>query len=170
MLCRLWVLSGLCVALLPLLSLTSSLSLPFLDSLSPLDVLSSYELSLSVSRIDYACQWLLAIFTAPIQIIVCTVLLIIQIGWSALIGISLFILLIPIQSRIMGYSITIRKKSMVYTDARSRTLQELLSSFAILKYFVFERAYLRRIADIRGKELIGVWRISLVKAANQGRR
>jgi ABC-type transport system involved in cytochrome bd biosynthesis fused ATPase/permease subunit len=126
------------------------------------------HLSNDVSRLDLALQWLHALWTAPIQIIVCTVLLVLQIGWSALIGIALFILLIPLQSKIMGFSISVRKKSMVYTDARTRTLQELLSSFAILKYFVFEHAYLKRIANIRGKELVGVWKISLVKAGNQG--
>lgn len=126
------------------------------------------HLSTDVSRIDYALQWINAVFTAPLQIAVCTILLCLQISWCALLGISIFVFLIPVQSKIMALSISFRKKSMVYTDARSRTLQELLSSFAILKYFCFESAYLQRIGQIRGKELVGIWRISLVKAANQG--
>lgn len=126
------------------------------------------DLSNSVERINYATQWLGAVFTAPLQISVATVLLCLQLGWSALIGIFLFILLIPLQSKIMSYSIKFRKQSMVWTDRRTRTLQELLSNFAILKYFCFENAYLKRIGEIRGKELVGIWRISLVKAANQG--
>lgn len=70
--------------------------------------------------------------------------------------------------QIMTWSVKIRKKSMVWTDARSRTLQEVLGSFAILKYFVFEEAYLKRVSDIRVKELLGIRKLSLIKAANQG--
>lgn len=125
------------------------------------------HLSTDISRIDYACQWIHAIWTAPIQIAVCTVLLLVQIGPSALVGLALFILLIPVQSKVMAWQVKIRKKSMQWTDARSRTLGELLASFAILKYFVFEQAYLKRIADIRANELLGVWKISLIKAGNQ---
>jgi hypothetical protein len=69
----------------------------------------------------------------------------------------------------MTWSVKVRKKSMVWTDARSRTLQEVLGSFAILKYFVFEQAYLKRISEIRVKELLGIRKLSLIKAANQGK-
>lgn len=68
----------------------------------------------------------------------------------------------------MTWSVKVRKKSMVWTDARSRTLQEILGSFAIIKYFVFEQAYLKRISDIRFKELMGIRKLSLIKAGNQG--
>lgn len=108
-----------------------------------------------------------AVWTAPIQIAVCAVLLIVQIGPSALVGLALFAMLVPLQSVIMSWQIRERKKSMHWTDARSRTLQELLGSFAILKYFVFESAYLKRISNIRGNELKGIWKISLIKAFNQ---
>jgi ATP-binding cassette subfamily C (CFTR/MRP) protein 1 len=70
--------------------------------------------------------------------------------------------------KIMTWSVNVRKKSMVWTDARSSTLQEVLGSFAILKYFVFEQAYLKRISDIRVKELLGIRKLSLIKAGNQG--
>lgn len=38
--------------------------------------------------------------TAPIQIVVCAVLLILQIGPSALVGLALFAALIPLQSKV----------------------------------------------------------------------
>lgn len=82
-------------------------------------------------------------------------------------GIGLFALLIPFQSKLMGWQISVRKKSMVHTDARSRTLSELLGSFSIIKFFNWETAYLDRISRIRGLELQGVLRISLIKAFNQ---
>lgn len=68
----------------------------------------------------------------------------------------------------MAWSIKVRKKSMVHTDARSSTLQETLGNFAILKYFVFESAYLKRISGIRVQELLGIRKLSMIKTANQG--
>jgi hypothetical protein len=68
----------------------------------------------------------------------------------------------------MSWQINVRKKSMKWTDARSRMLQELLASFSIIKYFTSENAYLERIRKTRDTELVGVWKISLIKAGNQG--
>jgi hypothetical protein len=96
-----------------------------------------------------------------------TVLLLLQIGPSALVGISLFLLLTPVQTRIMGMQFQVRKRSMRFTDGRSRLLQELLGSFAIVKYFTLERPFLDRIGGIRWSELQGIRSILLIKAANQ---
>lgn len=71
-------------------------------------------------------------------------MLIIQIGPSALVGISLFAILTPVQTRVMRLQFDVRKKSMKWTDARSRLLQELLGSFSIIKYFTLERPFLDR--------------------------
>lgn len=96
-----------------------------------------------------------------------TILLVLQIGPSALVGISLFLLLTPVQTRIMGMQFQVRKRSMRFTDGRSRLLQELLGSFAIVKYFTLERPFLERIGSIRSSELQGIRSILLIKAANQ---
>jgi hypothetical protein len=45
-------------------------------------------------------DFMLNIRTAPIQIIVCAILLILQIGPSALVGLALFAFLIPLQSKV----------------------------------------------------------------------
>lgn len=116
-----------------------------------------------------------------------TILLLLQIGPSALVGIALFIFLTPVQTRIMGMQFQVRKRSMRFTDSRSRLLQvlltivhkeasranmicclqELLGSFAIVKYFTLERPFLERIGGIRWSELQGIRSILLIKAANQ---
>ena len=83
-------------------------------------------------------------------------------------GLAIFVLLVPLQSKVMSWQINVRKKSMKWTDARSRMLQELLASFSIIKYFTSENAYLERIRNTRDTELVGVWKVSLIKAGNQG--
>ncbi|KAL7417822.1 ABC protein [Mrakia frigida] len=125
------------------------------------------HLSADISRVDYAFQWFHAWWTAPIQLAITAVLLILQIGPSALVGIALFIFLTPVQTRVMRMQFQVRKSSMKWTDSRSRLLQELLGSFAIIKYFTLERPFLERINTIRGNELVGIRKILIIRAANQ---
>lgn len=77
-------------------------------------------------------------------------LLILQIGPSALVGFSLFLVLSPLQTWFMKLSFVVRKKSMVWTDARSKLLRELLSSMQIIKLFVYEVPFLKRELSVRG--------------------
>ena len=49
-----------------------------------------------------------------------------QLGPSALAGFSLFIILAPLQERMITQKYQIRKESMKYTDRRAKTLLEVL--------------------------------------------
>ncbi|KAK6906876.1 hypothetical protein I203_100863 [Kwoniella mangroviensis CBS 8507] len=117
-------------------------------------------LSSDISRIDYCAQ-------SPIQLIITLILLIIQIGPSALVGFSLFVVLAPLQTWFMKLSFKVRKKSMRWTDSRSRLLRELLSSMEIIKVFTYEIPFLKRLSEFRRKEMIGVRKILVIRAANQ---
>ncbi|WVQ72250.1 hypothetical protein IAR50_001799 [Cryptococcus sp. DSM 104548] len=129
-------------------------------------------MSSDISRVDYCaqCEFILSIiyiWTAPIQLILTLILLIIQIGPSALVGFSLFVILAPLQTWFMKLSFIIRKKSMVWTDSRSRLLRELLSSMEIIKVFTYEIPFLKRLKEFRRKEMVGVRKILMIRAANQ---
>ncbi|WVQ63051.1 uncharacterized protein L199_001202 [Kwoniella botswanensis] len=117
-------------------------------------------LSSDISRIDYCAQ-------SPIQLIITLILLIIQIGPSALVGFSLFVVLAPLQTWFMKISFKVRKKSMRWTDSRSRLLRELLSSMEIIKVFTYEIPFLKRLSEFRRKEMVGVRKILVIRAANQ---
>lgn len=86
------------------------------------------HLSSDISRIDMCAQWFHAIWTAPIQLLITMILLLLQIGPSALVGMSLFVLIAPLQTFFMGLSYKVRQRSMVFTDGRSKLLQELLGT------------------------------------------
>ncbi|ORY27673.1 P-loop containing nucleoside triphosphate hydrolase protein [Naematelia encephala] len=125
------------------------------------------HVSSDISRIDYCAQWFHAIWTAPIQLLVTLILLLVQIGPSALVGFSLFVILAPLQTWFMKISFIVRKKSMVWTDARAKLLRELLSSMQIIKVFTYEVPFLKRLQHIRRKEMLGVRSILIIRAANQ---
>ncbi|KAG8878402.1 hypothetical protein FRB97_002483 [Tulasnella sp. 331] len=125
------------------------------------------HMSTDISRIDFAAQWIHAVWTAPIQVMVCLALLLVQLGPSALAGFSIFVLLIPVQQWMMGLQFRVRSRSMKHTDALASILQELFGAMRVIKYFCYERPFLKRIEEIRHRELRGIWWILIIKAANQ---
>ncbi|KDR79020.1 hypothetical protein GALMADRAFT_244748 [Galerina marginata CBS 339.88] len=124
------------------------------------------HISTDVSRIDACAQWFHAVWTAPIQISVCLVILLFQLGPSALAGFGLFLAIAPLQERAMAQQFQIRKTSMKYTDQRAKTLLEVLGSMRVVKYFSYEVPFLNRIYGIRGQELQGIKNILVSQSAN----
>ena len=111
------------------------------------------HISTDATRIDFCCGFFHLAFTAPIQFAICLVLLLINLGPSALAGYSFFVLCMPIQTMVMKRLMGLRKKNMVWTDKRAKLLQELLSGMKIIKYFAWEIPYLNRIGEFRTKEV-----------------
>ncbi|KZS94671.1 ABC protein [Sistotremastrum niveocremeum HHB9708] len=124
------------------------------------------HISTDVSRVDACAQWFHAFWTAPIQITICLIILLVQLGPSALAGFSLFIIVIPFQERAMSYQFHVRQKSMKWTDQRAKLILELLGGMRIIKYFSYEMPFLKRIYSIRGSELLGIRKILIARAAN----
>jgi ABC-type multidrug transport system fused ATPase/permease subunit len=96
------------------------------------------HISTDISRIDFCCQFFHMGWTAPIQMIICLILLILQIGPSALAGFAFFILASPVLTVVMKKLIIVRKKSMAWTDKRAKLIQELLGGMRIMKFFAWE--------------------------------
>lgn len=75
------------------------------------------HISTDVSRIDFCCQFFHMFWTAPIQMGICLVLLLINLGPSALAGFAFFIIVTPLQTQTMKQLFRLRQKSMVWTGS-----------------------------------------------------
>ncbi|KAF8530162.1 ABC protein [Hysterangium stoloniferum] len=124
------------------------------------------HISTDVSRMDYCAQWFHYTWTGPIQIIICLVILLVQLGPSTLAGFCLFIIMTPIQERTMASQFKIRKGSMRWTDQRASLVQELLGGMRVVKWFTYEKPFLKRLWFIRHMELKGIWWILLIQTGN----
>ena len=85
--------------------------------------------------------------------IICLVLLLLQLGPSALAGFAFFILATPVQTFVMKRLFALRRKSMDWTDKRVKLLQELLGGMKVIKFFAWEIPFLERISDYRRREM-----------------
>jgi ABC-type multidrug transport system fused ATPase/permease subunit len=111
------------------------------------------HISTDVSRIDFCCGFFHMSWTAPIQLIICLVLLCLNLGPSALAGFAIFVLATPMQTVAMKKMFAMRRKSMQWTDKRAKLLQELLGGMKVIKFFAWEIPLLKRIFEYRQKEM-----------------
>ncbi|KNC99091.1 uncharacterized protein SPPG_06036 [Spizellomyces punctatus DAOM BR117] len=109
--------------------------------------------STDTQRIDFFLQFLHVMWTAPLQILTISILLITQLGPSALAGIGLLLLVAPLQTRIMRKLAVIRKTIAPITDTRVKLTQEILTGIRLIKYFAWEESFLSKISSVREKEI-----------------
>lgn len=108
--------------------------------------------SVDLRTIDMFLQVNTALVTAPVVIIVCTGLMIDQVGP---VGIAVPFLLfggILSQNWLMKEGFAVRKEILTYMDRRNKLVSECLTGIRVLKYYGWEDMFLSRIAEIRRTE------------------
>ncbi|KAJ7510425.1 ABC transporter [Mycena galericulata] len=122
------------------------------------------HISSDVSRIDFCAGFFHMSWTAPIQMIICLILLILNLGPSALAGFAFFVLATPAQTMVMKRLFVFRQKSMVWTDNRAKMLQEILGGMKIIKLFNWQAPFLARISGYRQKEMAYIRSLLLLRS------
>jgi ATP-binding cassette, subfamily C (CFTR/MRP), member 1 len=121
-------------------------------------------MSTDTSRIDFAAGYCHMGWVSLVQVCIILAILIVNIGPSALAGFGLLICSAPILGRIVRKLVTKRLKSTKFTDARVRITQEILSSMRVIKYYAWERSFLKKVIDLRETELKIVRFLLLMRA------
>ncbi|KAF8624506.1 hypothetical protein AX15_005822 [Amanita polypyramis BW_CC] len=123
------------------------------------------HISTDISRIDFCSSWFHMVWTSPIQLVICLILLLINLGPSALAGFALFVVGGPLQTFVIKRLFALRFKSMVWTDKRAKLLQELLGGIRVIKFFAWEVPFLKRIFEFRHKEMAFIRSILIVRSS-----
>ncbi|KAL6591713.1 P-loop containing nucleoside triphosphate hydrolase protein [Neocallimastix sp. 'constans'] len=105
------------------------------------------------SRIQGLLSYLHYLWSGPFQLVVILALLIRALGLWALIGFSIFVVLIPIQGLIMKWLTSIREQTVIFTDERVKKTQEIIGSMRVIKFFGWESSFLNIINKLRSKEI-----------------
>jgi ABC-type bacteriocin/lantibiotic exporter with double-glycine peptidase domain len=104
--------------------------------------------------------------TSPIQFLVVAIILLVQIGKASLVGMAFILVCSLVQTQIVRYLYILRKKSMIWTDARMQLLSELLRGIKIVKLMAWELPFLGRLGDIRVKEISFVRSLLITRAGS----
>ncbi|KAG0212661.1 hypothetical protein BGX28_005857 [Mortierella sp. GBA30] len=122
-------------------------------------------MSTDTTRLDLIAGYFHILWTAPLMVILILILLLVNMGWTALVGFIFLVMFGPIQARVVRALSIIRRKSTLITDARVKLTQEVLQGMRVIKFYGWEDAFLGKLEDLRTKELIYVRTLLISRSA-----
>ncbi|XP_071803247.1 ATP-binding cassette sub-family C member 9-like [Asterias amurensis] len=93
------------------------------------------------------------LWSSPIKITLILVLTYFQIGLSALIGASCFLIVIPLQAKVGAILASRQKAILLCADQRLKQTNEVLQGIKLLKMYAWEQLYCEAIEAVRKREL-----------------
>lgn len=96
------------------------------------------------------------IWSAPLSMLIVTVLLLVTLGPTTLVGMLSMFLFVPLVQRVVSAMMNVRKKRIQCTDARIEAVTVLLTSIRFCKLNHYEHKFLQRIEQARKMERIYV--------------
>lgn len=110
-------------------------------------------MSTDTNRIDKAAGWFHMVWTSPLALVVTIALLLVNLSYSALPGIGLFLLSVPMMGTAVRAMFAKRAKTNLLTDKRVSLTQEVLHAIRFVKYYAWEMDFLDRISKICHQEI-----------------
>ena len=113
------------------------------------------------------CYWMWNyLWAAPLQVVVTTVLLYLQLGWPIFLGIAILLLLIPMQKFLMGKLKKLTLAASKASDERIKLIAEIVYGVQVVKLQAWEDLFAARVHAERAQELRQRRRLALLKGAN----
>uniref|UniRef100_A0A667YK51 ATP binding cassette subfamily C member 12 n=1 Tax=Myripristis murdjan TaxID=586833 RepID=A0A667YK51_9TELE len=88
----------------------------------------------------------------PVLLFICTFYACYILGYTALTGVLIYLIFIPIQFSMAKLINVFRRKVVVSTDSRVRTMNEILTCIKLIKMYAWEDSFEKKITDIRKRE------------------
>ncbi|XP_068614030.1 ATP-binding cassette sub-family C member 12-like [Brachionichthys hirsutus] len=106
------------------------------------------------------------LLSAPVLFFVCIIYACFVLGSTALTGVFIYLIFIPVQFYLAMVINKFKWKAMVLTDSRVRTMNEILSSIKLIKMYAWEDSFEEKIADIRKHEMREMEMVSYMQNMN----
>ncbi|RLU27650.1 hypothetical protein DMN91_001454 [Ooceraea biroi] len=120
-------------------------------------------LSSDITRLESSLWDLHYIWIAPIQIVLITYIIFSEIGWSAVIGMSMFLLFIPFQALLAKKMAPLTLKSAERSDDRLRLMNQVITGMQVIKMYVWEIPFYNLVETARKREMSVIKKYSILK-------
>ncbi|XP_031704128.1 multidrug resistance-associated protein 9-like [Anarrhichthys ocellatus] len=104
--------------------------------------------------------------STPVLFIVCIVYACYILGYTALTGVCTYLIFIPVQFGLANLMNKFRWKTMLITDSRVRTMNEILNSIKLIKMYAWEDSFEEKITGLRKDEKKELRKVSYIRNAN----
>jgi ATP-binding cassette subfamily C (CFTR/MRP) protein 4 len=120
-----------------------------------------------VQRFEDASGFAHFLWLGPLETLVATYFIYMEIGVAAFAAIGVLLLLIPLQSTFARSLLKYRKATNQSQDHRNKSLSEMISGMVMIKLYSWETPLLNKVRNIRRKELISIQKAAMVRAMNE---
>ncbi|KAH8334643.1 hypothetical protein KR059_012695, partial [Drosophila kikkawai] len=110
-------------------------------------------ISNDISRLDSTIFHAHFLWIGPLQTIIVTYLMYLQIGISAVFGVAFMLFFIPLQLYMGKKTSELRLKAALRTDKRMRMMNEIISGIQVIKMYAWELPFERLVSHARQKEV-----------------
>ncbi|RKO99542.1 hypothetical protein CXG81DRAFT_530, partial [Caulochytrium protostelioides] len=124
-------------------------------------------MSVDATRVGAVCGLYLTPITQFLQIVLGVVSLISLMGWPALAGISVMLVLMMFGAPFAKAMSSAFEAQSQSTDERVNAMNEMLSGIRIIKFFAWEDQFTSKLLKLRDNELRGIARTVLLGMANR---
>ena len=121
-------------------------------------------MQINTERFVELCTHLNMLWSAPLQIILCIVMLWSYLGVASMAGLATMITIIPINVYLSNKQKIYLTQKLKYQDSRIRLTNEILSGIKVLKFYAWEQSYQDIINKLREKELNALFKISIYQS------
>ncbi|XP_014296337.1 probable multidrug resistance-associated protein lethal(2)03659 [Microplitis demolitor] len=110
-------------------------------------------LSNDVNRFDVAVIFIHYLWIGPVETIIITYLMYLEVGVAAIIGVASLLMFIPLQGWLGKKSSTLRLRTAIRTDERVRLTNEIISGIQAIKMYTWEHPFSNLIENARKREM-----------------
>ncbi|WWD18144.1 hypothetical protein CI109_102593 [Kwoniella shandongensis] len=123
--------------------------------------------SVDAVRIADVTQYGHIAWSGPFQICLAFVSLYRLVGWQAFMGVAVMVVSLPLNTLITRLNKRFQRQMMKIKDKRTRTMNEILNNIKSIKLYGWEKAFTKKIYDIRNSEELRMLRkISIVMSGS----
>lgn len=102
-----------------------------------------------VQKIEKSLNQLGMVFSAPMELSISLGILWYFIGWEALIGATVFFVLVAFQILLARKAADLRKKAATFIDERLMVMNEIIAGIRAVKMFAWEWNFIDVVRDLR---------------------
>ncbi|KAI1856226.1 hypothetical protein JX265_011738 [Neoarthrinium moseri] len=119
-------------------------------------------MSADIDAITSGRDVIMVLFGLPGATIVASVGLYLMIGWPALVGIAIMVIMSPVGVYIAQKMVVLQRDLRKIQDSRISVISEYLASIRAIKYFAWENAITKKVNEIRRGEQKKIWYINIM--------
>ncbi|XP_029169040.1 probable multidrug resistance-associated protein lethal(2)03659 [Nylanderia fulva] len=120
-------------------------------------------LSSDITRLEASMWDLHYVWMVPIQVILITYITFSEIGWAAVVGMSVFLLFIPLQGKSFIEITPLTLKSAERSDARLRLMNQIITGIQVIKMYVWELPFYNLVDKARKHEMSVIKKNSILR-------